>query len=268
MAESLLIQDLYIYPIKSLAGIRLTEAKVEERGFEYDRRWMLIDKSGMFLSQRAFSVMALLRVTLDADSLSVYHISKPDDVLHIPFDLEGEEISSVTVWDDEMPARLVSAEFDAWFSDKLQMNARLVKMPLSTERKVDPRYAVNGESVSFADGMPYLLIGQESLEELNSRLEIPVPMNRFRPNIVFSGGDAFAEDSWGKIQIGKIDFQVVKPCARCVLTTVDQETGIKSSEPLKTLSGYRKVGNKVLFGQNTVALSAGVIKVGDEIKLV
>lgn len=266
MPDSLVIQDLYVYPIKSLAGIRLTEAKVEERGFEYDRRWMLIDEFGQFVSQRTFPLMAMLRVEIGADSLSVYHISKPSELIHIPFDEEGEEISSVIVWDDEMPAQLVSTEIDDWFSDILKMKVRLVKMPLTTERKVDPRYAVNGESVSFADGMPYLLIGQKSLSNLNSRLEVPVPMNRFRPNIVFSGGEPFLEDSWKKIQIGELDFQVIKPCARCVMTTIDQETTFKGTEPLKTLASYRKVGNKILFGQNMVALSTGFIKVGDELR--
>ncbi|WP_339757872.1 MOSC domain-containing protein [Algoriphagus aquimarinus] len=267
MPDSLIIQDLYIYPIKSLAGIRLTEAKVEERGFELDRRWMLIDESGRFLSQRTFPIMALLRAEIGEDSLSVYHSSNPRESIHIPFTEEGEEISSVTVWDDDMPARLVNSQIDEWFSKVLGMNVRLVKMPLSTERKVDPKYAVNGESVSFADGMPYLLIGQKSLEDLNKKLEEPVPMNRFRPNIVFSGGEAFIEDSWRRIQIGELDLQVVKPCARCVMITVDQNTGIKAAEPLKTLASYRREGKKVLFGQNVVALSSGVIKVGDELKV-
>ncbi|MEP1085508.1 MOSC domain-containing protein [Algoriphagus sp.] len=268
MSETLVIQDLYIYPIKSLGGIRLTEARVEERGFEHDRRWMLIDESGKFMSQRAFPQMALLRVAIAEDFLLVHHLSRPDEVIQIPFAAEGAEVSSVTVWDDEMSARLVDEQIDQWFSDILNQKVRLVKMPISTQRKVDPRYAVNEESVSFADGMPYLLIGQNSLENLNSRLEYPVPMNRFRPNIVFSGGEAFAEDSWKKIQVGEVNFQVVKPCARCVMTTVDQKTAIKSSEPLKTLTEFRKVGTKVMFGQNMVALSSGVIKVGNAIKLV
>ncbi len=267
MPDSLIIQDLYIYPIKSLGGVRLTEAKVEERGFEHDRRWMLIDENGQFISQRTFPNMALLRVEIGTDSLSVYHISNPSELIHISFAEEGEEISSVTVWDDDMPARLVNSQIDEWFSNALGMKVRLVKMPLSTERKVDPKYALNGESVSFADGMPYLLIGQESLADLNEKLEIPVPMNRFRPNIVFSGGKAFAEDSWSKIQIGELDFQVVNPCARCVMTTVDQDTGTKAAEPLKTLATYRKVGKKVLFGQNVIALSSGIINVGDKLKL-
>lgn len=268
MSDTLVVQDLYVYPIKSLAGIRLAAARVEERGFELDRRWMLIDENGQFLSQRTFPQMALLQVEIEAESLKVYHMSDPASIVRIPLDAEGSEIRPVKVWDDEMPAKLVDAGIDRWFSNIFQMNVRLVKMPDSTERKVNPKYAVNGESVSFADGMPYLLIGQESLSDLNLRLETPVPMNRFRPNIVFSGGKAFAEDSWGKIQVGEVSFQVVKPCARCVMITVEQSTGDKGVEPLKTLATYRKVGNKILFGQNMVALSKGMVKVGDEIKLV
>jgi uncharacterized protein YcbX len=119
--------------------------------------------------------------------------------------------------------------------------------------------------VSFADGMPYLIIGQSSLDELNSRLESPVPMNRFRPNLVFSGGEPFLEDQLRKIQIGSVPFQIVKPCARCVLTTVDQDTGEKGKEPLKTLATYRTVNNKVMFGQNVVALGGGSVRIGDEL---
>lgn len=267
MLDSLTIQDLYIYPIKSLAGIRVSAAKVEERGFELDRRWMLIDETGKFMSQRTLPQMALLKVEIEAESLKVYHASSTSNSIQIPFETNGEEISAVTVWDDAMPATLVDSKIDEWFTKALGVNVRLVKMPRSTHRKVDPKYAVNGESVSFADGMPYLLIGQKSLEDLNSKLDEGVPMNRFRPNIVVTGGEAFDEDSWGKIQIGEVDFQVVKPCARCVMVTVDQTTGHKAAEPLKTLAKFRKEGNKILFGQNMVALSIGLIKVGDEIKM-
>ncbi|WP_425636101.1 MOSC domain-containing protein [Algoriphagus yeomjeoni] len=265
MLDSLTIQDLYIYPIKSLAGVRVSEAKVEEKGFKLDRRWMLIDEEGQFVSQRKFPLMAMLQVEIGADSLVVYHISHPGEMIHIPFDKEVEELTSVIVWDDAMPATLVDSQIDKWFTKALGVNVRLVKMPNSTERKVDSRYAVNGESVSFADGMPYLIIGQKSLEDLNSKLDEMVPMNRFRPNIVFTGGEAFEEDSWKKIRIGQVDFQVIKPCARCVMITVEQNTGVKGVEPLKTLATYRKVGNKIFFGQNMVALSNGTIKVGDKL---
>lgn len=264
MTNSLSVQDIYIYPIKSLGGIRLAKATVEERGFRYDRRWMLVDQNGVFLSQRTTPGLALLRVELGSDSLSVYHISRPSDLIHIPFDQEAEELS-VSVWDDVMMAKTVSKEADGWFSRVLQKEVRLVKMPTSTMRKVNPKYALNGETVSFADGMPYLIIGQSSLEDLNGRLDEKVAMNRLRPNIVFSGGAPFVEDTWKEIRIGEVGFQVVKPCARCVMITIEQETGTKGKEPLRTLATYRSSGKKVLFGQNMIALTTGEIKTGDEL---
>ncbi|WP_245579229.1 MOSC domain-containing protein [Algoriphagus mannitolivorans] len=265
MKYTLTIQDLFIYPIKSLGGIRLNEAQAEERGFRYDRRWMLVDHQGAFVSQRTFPQLALLGVELFAKHLLVFHKYNPSQKLEISLDLaEGPEIP-VVIWDDEVLGKLVSKEVDRWFSDFLGFGVHLVVMPETTHRKVDPRYAVKGENVSFADGMPYLLISQESLDELNSRLEIPVPMNRFRPNIVISGGEPFIEDQLKAVQIGGLDFRIVKPCARCVLTTVDQETGEKGKEPLRTLSLYRTQNNKVMFGQNVIALQSGVIRVGDEV---
>lgn len=262
MKHQLIVQDIYVYPIKSLGGVLLTEALVEERGFQYDRRWMLVDKNGVFITQRKHPELALLNVVLGENGLHVTD-QKSGESLEIPYGLESDEELTVTVWDDTMLAKAVDANLDRWFSDFLGFSVRLVTMPESTRRKVDPRYAVHGESVSFADGMPYLMIGQSSLDELNSRLDSPVPMNRFRPNIVFSGGAPFLEDSLRKVKIGELDFQIVKPCARCVMTTVDQRTGEKGKEPLKTLSTYRAVNGKIYFGQNVVALDAGLIKVGD-----
>jgi uncharacterized protein YcbX len=147
------------------------------------------------------------------------------------------------------------------------MELDLVVMPESTERKMDPRYAVQGESVSFADGMPYVMIGQASLDDLNQRLNEPVRMDRFRPNMVFSGGEAYAEDQFKQLQIGEVGFQVVKPCGRCVLITVNQQTAEQGKEPLATLASYRTVNNKVYFGQNAVALAPGIVRVGDLLQL-
>ncbi|MCS5490408.1 MOSC domain-containing protein [Algoriphagus limi] len=265
--DSLYIQDIFIYPIKSLGGIRLDEAIVEEKGFRYDRRWMLIDEDGLFVSQRTYPKLALLQVELSPEGLTIFPKNDPDNFILIPFDQELDDSVEVVVWDDAMSSKLVGYKFDRWFSDFLGKQVRLVKMPESTRRLVSSKYAVNGEAVSFADGMPYLLIGQESLNDLNQKLEKPVHMDRFRPNLVFSGGEPFQEDTFRKIKIGSTDFQVVKPCARCVLITVDQETGIKSQEPLRTLSSYRTKGNKVLFGQNMVALGEGVVKIGDPINI-
>lgn len=265
MEESFTIQDIFIYPIKSLGGIRLTEAKVEERGFQFDRRWMLVDQKGVFLTQRTHTQMALLQVELGESGLIVFDKRNPEDTLQIPYNQISDQEIEVEIWDDRVLATIVDPVLDTWFSDKLGMPCHLVIMPESTQRKVSPKYAVNDESVSFADGMPYLILGQESLNDLNSRLEKPVTMDRFRPNIVFSGGQSYVEDSWKKIRIGAVEFQVVKPCARCVLTTIDQETGLQGKEPLKTLAGYRTIGNKVYFAQNMVAMETGTIRIGDQI---
>lgn len=267
MFENFSIQDIFIYPIKSLGGIRLTEAKVEERGLQFDRRWMLVDPQGVFLTQRTHPPMALLQVQLDEAGLIVFDKKNPKDKLQIPYSLNSGQEIEVEIWDDRVIATIVDPVLDSWFSEKLGITCHLVIMPESTQRKVSPKYAVNDESVSFADGMPYLILGQESLNDLNSRLENPVPMDRFRPNIVFSGGLAYAEDSWKKIKIGAVEFQIVKPCARCVLTTIDQETGFQGKEPLKTLAGYRTIGNKIFFAQNMVALESGIIRIGDQIIL-
>jgi len=265
MNAAIRVQDIFIYPIKSLKGIRLESAIALERGFQYDRRWMLVDRSGLFLTQRTHHQMALIQVELQEDHLQVSCSQTDLDSIQIPYDLQSQSQIEVEVWDDRMMASLVDTSFDRWFSDVLGIDCQLVIMPESTQRKVSPKYAVNGESVSFADGMPYLIIGQESLNHLNSKLANQVTMDRFRPNIVFAGGESYCEDNWKNIRIGAVDFCVVKPCARCVLITVDQSTGERGKEPLRTLSSYRTVNNKVYFGQNALALEEGVIQVGDSI---
>lgn len=266
MDKQLVVQDIFIYPIKSLGGIRLESAKVEEKGFQYDRRWMLVDHSGLFVSQRTYPQLALLGVKILHDHLEVFHKQNISYQLTFTIDrVTGPEME-VTVWDDQVLAKVVDPKVSKWFSEFLGFEVHLVVMPENSHRKVDPRYAVQGESVSFADGMPYLIIGEASLEDLNSKLETPVPMDRFRPNIVFSGGTPFLEDELKKITIGEVSFQVIKPCARCVLTTVDQQSGEKGKEPLRTLSEYRTRNNKVYFGQNMVSLQAGTVRVGDLIQ--
>ena len=266
MNQPLFIQNLYLYPIKSLGGISVQEAQVEEKGFKYDRRWMLVDQSGEFLTQRQHPQLALLQVALGKSKLTVF--SKVDPSHKISFDLEmnaGKEMQ-VSVWGDRVASLQVASEVSAWFSDFLGVVVDLVLMPESSHRKMDSRYAVQAESVSFADGMPYVIIGQASLDELNGRLAFPVGMDRFRPNLVFSGGEAYAEDKFKQLQIGEVEFQVVKPCARCVMITVDQEKGTKGKEPLATLATYRSQGSKVYFGQNAVALGKGIVRVGDLIQ--
>jgi uncharacterized protein YcbX len=262
------LSSIYTYPIKSLGEIKLESAIVERRGLKYDRRWMLVDKSGMFITQRKYPEMALLQVEIKSNGLKVSHKIKKLSPLDIPFETKPEKLIDTTIWNDRCPAVHVSNHVDKWFSSVLRTKCRLVYMPDKTERRVNPKYSSKENVVSFADGFPFLLIGEESLNLLNKKLKHPVSLNRFRPNIVFSGGEPHDEDNWKEFRIGDVIFNAVKPCARCVITTIDQTNAIKSREPLETLSTYRKKGNKVLFGQNLVHKKAGNIKAGDSIKII
>ncbi|WP_310589035.1 MOSC domain-containing protein [Dyadobacter crusticola] len=261
------LSEIWIYPVKSLGGIRLSEATTEERGLEYDRRWMIIDENGKFLTQRVLSKMALIDVELTDLGLKIVNRNEPQNALIVPYLPVTQQPRTVTIWDDVVEAVTVSNEADQWLSEQFGQKLELVKMPEQTERKADPRYAKNNENVSFADGFPFLIISQASLDDLNSRLEAPITMRRFRPNIVISGTAPFEEDQWKSIQIGSLEFEIVKPCARCILTTINPETAEKGAEPLKTLSTFRKVNNKILFGQNAVTRTLGTMREGDSVSV-
>ncbi|MFB9844602.1 MOSC domain-containing protein [Mucilaginibacter ginsenosidivorans] len=260
------ISQLYIYPIKSMAGISVSKAKVTDRGFEYDRRWMLVDANNMFLSQREVPEMALMDVVIVAEGLQVSY--RPDNSpVIVPLTPATDEFAEVTVWDDTCTGQFVGAEIDRWFSTKLNTSCRLVYMPDGTKRITDQRYAPENSITSFSDGYPFLIIGQASLNDLNSRLGEPIPMNRFRPNIVFTGGEPFGEDLMHTFTVGDIEFRGVKLCARCPIPTIDQQTLERGKEPLKTLARYRFKDNKILFGQNLVHNGRGNIAVGDELQV-
>lgn len=255
------VSELWIYPVKSLGGIRVEKASILPKGFSNDRRWMLVDENNQFMTQRTLPPMARFHLSVSNGGFLVTH---GDEQQVLPAVASGEDMEAA-IWDDRVLVKAVDPGMDAWFSRLLDKPCRLVAFPEERARPVDPRFVVGDDHVSLADAYPMLLIGQSSLDDLNSRLDQPVPMNRFRPNIVVTGGQPFEEDGWKRFQIGKSRFAGVKPCARCILTTIDQETIVKSSEPLATLSKYRKVGNKVLFGQNLIPLTDGVINVGDEL---
>lgn len=261
------VQDIFIYPVKSLGGIRCRQANALQRGFQYDRRLMLIDETGTFITQRIEHRLALLSTQVNESAVTIFHKQNPQEQLSIPLVTPTGTKLSVSIWDDRVSALSVSEEADEWFTRFLGRACKLVLMPEDGQRPVDVRYAEHEEHVSFADAFPFLLIGQGSLDDLNSRLDQPVPMNRFRPNLVVSGAAPFEEDSWARIQIGEVEFKVAKPCARCILTTVDQNTAIKGKEPLLTLSTYRKQNNKILFGQNLIALSEGIIRENDPVTI-
>jgi hypothetical protein len=266
MTSTLHLSAIYVYPIKSLAGIQLDSAAVEARGLTHDRRWMLVDEHNQFLSQRTYVQMALLQTQIGEAGLQVSAPGK--GTLVVPYEPQTVERLQVTVWDDTCTAIAVSQEADRWFSAAIGLPCRLVYMPEETIRLVDDRYAIADDFVSFADGYPFLVIGQASLDDLNARLETPVPMNRFRPNFVVSGSVPFAEDSWGHFRIGESYFHGVKPCARCVMTTVDQQTAKKGAEPLRTLATYRAANNKIYFGQNLLYGNRGAkVTVGDTVEV-
>lgn len=262
------ISHLYVYPIKSLGGIELTEARLTDRGIEHDRRWMLVDENNRFLTQREFPQMALLRTAIHANELTVYEKGNEVDAIRVNLYPTETATVRVQVWDDVVEAIVMEDEINQWFSDKLNRVCKLVYMPDASQRKVDADYALNNELTGFSDAFPVLMIGQASLDDLNSRLTTAVPMNRFRPNIVFTGGTAFEEDTMQHFRINGIDLYAVKPCARCVVTTTDQDTGIIAKEPLKTLASYRTGNNKVYFGQNILYKQEGIIRVGDELNVV
>lgn len=261
--QAFTLSEIWIYPIKSLQGISLPSARMLPKGLQYDRRFMLVDNENTFITQRVHSILALFRLALTETYVQVTY---ERDTLKVPLHptLTGNTFQA-TIWDDRITVQEVSTETSEWFSKHLGFSCKLVFFPEENSRPVDKKYHVNHEDVSLADAYPALIIGQASLDDLNTRLSTPVPMNRFRPNFVFTGGKPFEEDNWREFRIGRNRFVAVKPCARCVLTTIDQETAFTSKEPLKTLSSYRMKNNKVLFGQNLVALDFDNVMVGDNI---
>ena len=265
--QEMILSAINVYPIKSLGGIALGEAKVEARGLQYDRRWLLVDQDNTFITQREYPRMALVSLRLKPDGLEA---SAPGmKPLLIPFHLQTTVAVTVKIWKNVCEALLVGEFTDDWFGEFLQTPCNLVYMPDEARRPVNPEYAVNDNIVSFADGYPFHLLGESSLEDLNKRLASSIPMNRFRPNFVVSGSRAFDEDGWKKIRIGSTLFHVVKPCDRCAITTIDQAAGERTGqEPLRTLARYRSVDHKVLFGQYLIAdQEDAVLRVGDRIEV-
>jgi hypothetical protein len=258
-----IVSEIWIYPIKSLGGIELESARVLHKGLEYDRRWMIVDEHNVCMTQRVFPVMALFKLSWGPGGFSIHF---KNESLLLPFTVHGESFTA-QIWDDKVEVYETDPAISEWFTEKIGVPCRLVAFPEKNTRPIDDRYAVIPDDVSLADGYPLLIIGQNSLNDLNNRMKTPSPMNRFRPNIVFTGGTPYEEDSWREFRIGNNRFVGVKPCARCVLTTVDQDTAEKGKEPLVTLATYRREGNNIYFGQNLVVLEGDVIKRGEELVL-
>jgi uncharacterized protein YcbX len=258
------VTELNVYPIKSCRGVSVREASLDARGLVGDRLMMVVDEDGEFLTQRDLPRLALVAPSWQGMTLELSAAGMPP--LAVATSDVGER-RSVRVWNDRCTAVDQGNEAAEWLSSFLGVNCRLVRMADEHVRRVDQRYAMrpSSDQVNFADGYPLLIISEGSLADLNSRLPEQVPMNRFRPNIVVAGCAPYAEDGWRSLRVGDVVFDVVKPCARCVLTTVNQTTGRAGKEPLATLATYRTLNGKVMFGQNLIHATTGRIHVGDEV---
>jgi uncharacterized protein len=260
------VTALYRYPIKSCAGMALDVAEIGARGFVHDREFMLVEpRSGLFFTQRELPRMALIRPSVAGDLVT---LSAPE---MSPFSAqivaEGPE-RDVVVWRDRCRAVDQGDAAAGWLSRFLGREVRLVRMAEDFSRSVNPDFAVDeGDEVGFQDGYPFLIISEESLADLNACLAEPLPMNRFRPNIVVRGGGPFAEDGWRRLRIGAVEFHLVKACARCAITTTNQETAAVGMEPLATLATFRRVERGVLFGQNAIHAAPGAIRRGDAVEV-
>lgn len=262
------LSAIYIYPVKGIGGISVQEAALTSRGLAHDRRWMIVDEKNQFLSQRKFPKMALLQARIAGDQIRVEDRGGKQPPLQLPLTTREGRDAEVTIWKNKVHALLAPGPANRWISQVLGTQARFVYMPDNAHRIVDPHYVPELEIVSFADGFQHLLIGQASLNDLNTRLETPVSMNRFRPNLVVSGAEPYAEFTWAELKIGGLTFFGRKPCARCSVTTVNQETGEKGREPLQTMNGYLKHEHKILFGENLIHDDEGSIRVGDSVEIV
>lgn len=261
------LSALYVYPVKSCAALQPASARVEPRGLADDRRWLVVDPGGTFVTGRLHARMPLIRATplaaglrLEAPGMPALEIAVPaDDALR----------RTVTIWRSSVDAAATDPAAGEWLSRYLGADLALVHMDDAALRTVNPDFGRPDDEVSFADGYPQLLISAAALDALNTRLREPVGMLRFRPNLVVAGTPPHAEDGWKRIRIGEVEFELVKPCTRCIFTTVDPQRGERNAdgEPLKTLTTYRRTPNGVTFGQNLIPRGTGTIAVGDTVEV-
>ncbi len=266
------ISALHTYPIKSCGGLNHTTLAFDKRGPLWDRRWLVTDTEGMFYTQRELPPMALIQPSFDNGTLRLTAPAMSE--ISLPLENVRSESRPVRIWKDTCEAWDEGDALAEWFSDYLKVDARLMRMTDDHVRQVNANYAPSPAQVGFADGYPALIVSESSLDDLNQHLiergSEAVPMRRFRPNIVITDSPAFAEDTWREAQIGSMTFDVVKPCARCVLTTVDPATGTipNTAEPLATLNTYRKQDRGVMFAQNAIHRAPGMLTVGDLVNVV
>jgi uncharacterized protein YcbX len=266
------LSSIHIFPLKSCAPLPLDMADVQTRGLARDRRWMVVDANDKFVTGRQQPRLTLIRARPDGDALQLSAPGMPDLRVDPP-QPDGARIETA-VWGATVRPLLADADAHDWISAHLGAAYRIVHMDDACARpvkaKYDGKYGIDGDEVSFADAFPLLLISQAALDALNARLATPLPMLRFRPNLVVAGTTPHAEDGWKRIRVGDFEFDVVKPCVRCVFTTVDFERGAfdPSGEPLRTLIQYRRSADGVTFGQNLIPRGRGTIRVGARVEVI
>lgn len=260
------LTGLYVYPVKSARGIALEAADITRMGIRHDRRFMVVDEQGRFITQREHPELARLETAIQGEELQLTFRGVGE--LRLPLEPTEGAARPVSVWGDEVLALDLGSQAKTFFEHLLGVPASLVYLPEESARVPSERYARSEDRVGFADGYPYLLASTESLTDLNTRIGHILPMNRFRPNLVVSGALAYAEDDWRHIRIGGLGFEVVKPCTRCVMTTTDQASGERmGKEPLKTLADYHRFENQAAFAQNVIARSFGALALGAHVEV-
>ena len=255
---------IHCYPLKSARGHALSSATMDRFGLVGDRRWMLVDERGRFCSQRRLPAMALIEVVPTAGGL---RIAVGGDAIEVPEPDPRGACVIATVWEDTVVAPVAAPATNAWLSDRLGEAVRLGHCPESALRGVEPGYAPPGQLVAFADGYPLLVVTEAALDGLNERLATPVPMDRFRPNLVLRGAPAHAEDGWRRLRIGTATVTLVKPCSRCVVPSIDQRTGLRDPNINAALASYRRRDGVIYFGMNAIAEAGAAFRVGDPVTL-
>lgn len=259
------LSEIYVYPVKSLAGFRVERWPVDKNGLRYDRKWMLVDENGEFLSQRRLPKMALIQTRISDSLLMITVPGHPE--ISLPLNSEAGDDIPVVIWKDHCLAKTTSSVADAILSGFLETSCRLVYHPDSRVRKVDPGYALPSDETAFSDGFPFLIVTAASLDSLNQATPQNFDVRRFRPNLVVGGCTGYAEDSWRKIHIGAISFRLPKPCSRCAVPGIDPDTAVSEKEPLAILAGLRRWQNKVYFGQNALHDGTGELFAGDVVSV-
>jgi len=255
-----LVKKILVYPVKGLPGIELDEAFLLKEGLMNDRRLMLVDSENKFISQRNFPNLVDFAINLEKEKLK---ISFKGNNVEFAIDTFEETNFETRIWEHRVTANEVSYSVSDWFSEQLQHPVKLVRRAKGHKRIKKYSNKIGSTEVSFADAYPLLILGTASIEQLNAKLEKAVPFTRFRPNLLIETEVAHIEDNWNRISIGESQIEIIKPCARCQVVNVDQITGQKFKEPLKTLASYRKIENKIYFGANAACLQEGQVHIGD-----